>query len=241
LGSLAQALSDPLVIDFVEAGLPRASAPGHAGRLLAGTLAGMEVLVQQGRVHLYEGYDASEVTACVRLAAQWGATMLFVTNAAGGLRPDLAVGDLVLIRDHLNLTGVSPLTGRPAFIDMSAAYDAQLCALAHEAATAVGERLVEGVYAGVSGPAYETPAEARMLRTLGADVVGMSTVLEVIAARALGMRVLGCSLVSNVHSPHAVGTSHAEVLNVAEVAGPRLTAVLRTLLPKIAEISPGLP
>lgn len=238
LGPLADEVDDPLVIGFDEVRLPAATVPGHAGRLVAGTIAGVDVLVQQGRVHLHEGRTASEVTACVRLAASLGVEVLIITNAAGGLRADLRVGDLLLITDHLNLTGTSPLISDrgdapTVFVDMAGAYDPELRARAHEAAAAVGIPLVEGVYAGVAGPAYETPAEVRMLRTLGADAVGMSTVLEVVAARALGLRVLGCSLITNVHQPHSAspaGIDHSAVLASAAAAGPRLAAVVRAIL-----------
>jgi purine-nucleoside phosphorylase len=245
LGPLAREVAKPVVLGFREVGLPTATVPGHEGRLLAGTLAGVEVLVQQGRLHLYEGYAASQVTACVRLAAEAGVTTLVVTNTAGGLRPDLRPGDLLLITDHLNLTGTNPLieqeigegsslsSWQGRFVDMKSAYDRVFRARAREAAAAVGERLVEGIYAGLVGPSYETPAEVRMLRMLGADAVGMSTVLEVIAARALGLRVLGCSLIANVHQPHATEVDHAEVLAVAAVAGPKLAAVVREVLPRL--------
>lgn len=233
LGPLAGGVVKPLVLGFDEIGLPAATVPGHEGRLVAGTLHGVEVLVQQGRLHLYEGHAASQVTACVRLAAEAGVTALLVTNAAGGLRSDLRPGDLLLITDHLNLTGTSPLIGQPRFIDMKGAYDPEFRARAHEAAAAVGEHLVEGVYAGLVGPSYETPAEVRMLRTLGADAVGMSTVLEVIAARALGLRVLGCSLITNVHQTHGAEVNHAEVLAVAAAAGPRFAEMVREVLPRL--------
>jgi purine-nucleoside phosphorylase len=233
LGSLAWEVADPVVLDFREAGLPSATAPGHKGQLVAGTLAGVQVLVQQGRLHLYEGYAANQVTACVRLAAQAGVTVLVVINSAGGLRSDLRPGDLLLITDHLNLTGTNPLIGQPCFVTMTDGYDLQFRARAHEAAAVVGERLAEGVYAGLVGPSYETAAESRMLRTLGADAVGMSTVLEVIAARALGLRVLGCSVITNVHQPDNLQVSHGEVLAVATAAGPKLAAVVREVLPRL--------
>ncbi len=236
LGSLAGEVAEPTVLGFDEVGLPPATVPGHEGRLVAGTLHGVEVLVQQGRLHLYEGYGASQVTACVRLAAEAGVTALVVTNAAGGLRSDLRPGDLLLITDHLNLTGTSPLIGQPRFIDMRDAYDPEFRARAHEAATAVGEHLVEGVYAGLVGPSYETPAEVRMLRTLGADAVGMSTVLEVIVARALGLRVLGCSLITNVHQTHGAEVDHAKVLAIAAAAGPRLAGVVGEVLPRLIRL-----
>ncbi|MGH8904187.1 MAG: purine-nucleoside phosphorylase [Egibacteraceae bacterium] len=233
LGSLAGEVVQPVVLGFDEVGLPTPTVPGHEGRLVAGALAGVEVLVQQGRLHLYEGHAVSQVTACVELAAESGVTVLVVTNAAGGIRSDLCPGDLLLITDHLNLTGTSPLIGQPRFVGMRGAYDPEFRACAHDAAGAVGERLIEGVYAGLVGPSYETPAESRMLRTLGADAVGMSTVLEVIAARALGLRVLGCSLITNVHQPYGMDVNHAEVLAVAAASGPKLAAVVREVLPRL--------
>jgi purine-nucleoside phosphorylase len=235
LGALADDVADPTIVPFGDAGLPDAGVPGHEGRLVAGVLHGARVLVQQGRLHLYEGVGARDVTACVRAAAAVGVDTFVVTNAAGGLRPTLRPGDLLCLTDHLNLTGHNPLTGLdpPPFVDMVGAYDAGLREQAHEAAARAGERLVDGVYAGVLGPAFETPAEVRMLRALGADAVGMSTVLEVIAARAAGMRVLGLSLVTNVHREAGAPTAHDEVLRVGREAGPRMTAVLRALLPRL--------
>lgn len=236
LGGLADDVADATVVPFADAGLPDAGAPGHEGRFVAGALHGVPVLVQQGRLHLYEGVGPRAVTACVRAAAAVGADTFVVTNAAGGLRSTLRPGDLLCLTDHLNLTGQSPLAGwwPPPFVDMAGAYDAGLRGQAHEAATRAGERLVDGVYAGVLGPAFETPAEVRMLRALGADAVGMSTVLEVIAARAAGMRVLGLSLVTNVHREAGPPTAHDEVLRVGREAGPRMAAVLRALLPALS-------
>ena len=233
LGAVAEELDDPLLVPFDQLGLPGPTVPGHAGRFVAGRLGDVPVVVQQGRLHLYEGVTPADVTACVRAAADAGVDTFVVTNAAGGLAPRLRPGDLLAISDHLNLTGASPLVGGggpPAFVDMTGAYDAELLAAAHQAAADAGERLAEGVYAGLVGPAYETPAEVRMLRTLGADVVGMSTVLEVIQARALGLRVAGFSLVTNVHRPGGTATDHAEVLAVSAGAGHRLAAVIRRLL-----------
>jgi purine-nucleoside phosphorylase len=232
LGSLAEAVDEPLVLPYVDLGLPPATVPGHAGALLAGELAGVTVLVQQGRIHLYEGREPADVVACVRAAADVGVTTFVVTNAAGGLDPKLAPGDLMLITDHLNLTGATPLVG-PRFVDLAEAYDTRLRSLAQDTAAMVGQTLVEGVYAGVRGPAYETPAEVTMLRRLGADAVGMSTVLEVIAAREAGMTVLGCSVITNVHRPGA-STDHAEVLAAGQAAGARLADVIRALLPRLA-------
>lgn len=228
LGDVAAGLEDPLAVPFADVGLPEPTVPGHAGRLLSGRVADREVLVQQGRLHLYEGVGAEGVAACVRAAADIGVGTLVVTNASGGLREDLDAGDLMLLTDHLNLTGTSPLIGLvpPRFVDLKDAYDPGARAALHRAAAAVGERLVEGVYAGLVGPAFETPAEVRMLRSLGADAVGMSTVIEVIAARERGMRVAGVSLVTNVHRPGGTPATHAEVLAVGREAGPRLAGVV---------------
>jgi purine-nucleoside phosphorylase len=232
LGELADEVGGARTIPLPDAGLARSTVPGHAGKLLAGDLHGVPVLVQQGRVHLYEGLPPADVVACVRAAADVGVDTFVVTNAAGGLAPSMDPGDLMLISDHLNLTGTTPLVG-PRFIDMAGAYDHTLRALAAEAAAEVGEHLTQGVYAGLRGPAYETPAEVEMLRGLGADAVGMSTVLEVIAAREAGLRVLGCSLITNVHRPGGTPTDHAEVLAAGQTAGPRLAKVLRALLPRL--------
>jgi purine-nucleoside phosphorylase len=233
LGGLAASIRDPLAIPFAEVGLPQSTVPGHTGRLLAGELAGVPVLVQQGRVHLYEGVPVAQVVAVVNAAAAIGVGTFCVTNAAGGLREEMQPGDLMLIADHLNLSGRTPLVG-PRFVDMAGAYDPDLRATARAVAQEGGQRLLEGVYAGLPGPAYETPAEVKMLRSLGADAVGMSTVLEVIAARAVGLRVLGFSLITNVHRPGGTPTDHAEVLEAGESAGPRLASLVSALLPRVA-------
>lgn len=198
---------------------------------------GRPVLYCRGRIHGYQGYDAHQVVYVTRLARRLGAAILVQTNAAGGLDPDYAPGDLVLIRDHLNLTGLNPLRGElpgdwgPQFPDMVDAYDPALRALAHEHARSLDQRLAEGVYAGLAGPSYETPAEVRMLRTLGADLGGMSTVLEVIAARHLGMRCLAMSLVTN---PAAGVTGepldHEEVLAAGRAAAGRVARLLAALI-----------
>lgn len=232
LGALAEEIAEPLAIPFADVGLPDTTVPGHSGRFVAGRLAGAEVLVQQGRVHLYEGVGVDAVVAAVRAAAAAGVEAFVVTNAAGGLDPAMVPGDLMLLADHLNLTGANPLTGTvpPRFVDMARAYDPDLRAALLAAAAREGVRLVEGVYAGLPGPTYETPAEVAMLRRLGADAVGMSTVNEVIAARDAGLRVAGCSLITNVHRPGGTPTHHGEVLDVGVQAGPRLAAVLRAAL-----------
>jgi purine-nucleoside phosphorylase len=226
LGGLADEVADGVAMEAAEVGLPDAGVAGHHGRLVAGTLAGVEVLVQQGRVHRYEGWSPAAVAATVNAAAALGCDTFLVTNAAGGLGDAQRPGDLMVITDQLNLTGDTPLQG-PHFVDMAGAYAPTLAELAHDTAEAEGVRLKAGVYAGVRGPAYETPAEAAMLRTLGADAVGMSTVLEVVAARAAGMAVWGCSLITNVHRPGGTPLDHGQVLAAADDAGPRLARVVR--------------
>jgi len=214
--------------------LPRVA--GHAGELLAGTIAGVAVLVQRGRCHLYEGHSADAVALPVRVFRALGVETLIVTNAAGGIRPTLRPGDLMLIADHVNLMWRNPLTGpvragEQRFPDMSAPYDGGLKALARAAATTARVPLEEGTYVGLLGPSYETPAEIRMLERLGADAVGMSTVPEVLAARACGLRVLGVSLITNVVAGAAKSTvSHAEVLAMGARSAESLERVLRGVL-----------
>ena len=235
LTEVADALEDPIDVEVDEVeGLVSPRVPGHASRLRCGRLGERTVLAQLGRPHLYEGHDVRAVTRMVEVAAELGCATFVVTNAAGGLDPSLDPGDLLVIDDHLNLTGRSPLLGllrddAPVFLDLGEAYDPTLRREAHLAAQELGLDLRRGVYAGVVGPAYETPAEVAMLRTLGADAVGMSTVNEVIAANAAGMRVLGLSSITNVHG-HEVATSHEEVLEVgARAAGPMARLLLEIL------------
>ena len=231
LGALADRLEGAVSIPYQEIPeFPAVSVAGHAGRLVVGTLGGVPLAAMQGRVHAYEGWSAEDVVFGVRLLAATGVRALLVTNAAGAVNPGLAPGDLVRITDHLNLTGLNPLTGPnddrigPRFPDMSQAYDPQLGALLHESAGRLGIALGAGLYAGVAGPSYETPAEIRMLRTLGADLVGMSTVLEVIAARHAGLRVAAISLVTNLAAGLAGRPlSHEDVLAAGEGARDRLT------------------
>ncbi len=239
LGSGLSALADEVETDFTApfADLPECpgggEVAGHAGRLVVGRLAGTRVAAFAGRVHRYQGLSAREAAWPVRVAAALGAGTVVVTNAAGGIGSRLTTGGLVLITDHINLTGDSPLVGWPGpaggnpFVPMSDAYDPRLRAIAADVAGELGIGLAEGVYAAVLGPNYETPAEVRALETLGADMVGMSTVPEVIAARALGMRVLGISLVTNVAAGAHI--SHDEVL----AAGQAATGDLVRLLPAI--------
>jgi purine-nucleoside phosphorylase len=201
LGSGLGALSSRLTVagraGYGELGLPLSRAPGHEGQLLWGNIGGRRVLVASGRVHLYEGRSAAEVTALVRLMAQAGVPRLILTNAAGTLNEAHPPGAWMSITDHLNLTGASPLRGGPNFLAMDGIYSKRLRALFATAADEEALPLYEGVYAGVVGPQYETPAEVRMLRLLGADAVGMSTVLEAIQAHALGVEVAGFSCLTN--------------------------------------------
>jgi purine-nucleoside phosphorylase len=235
LGGLAGDLEDEVAIPFDELpGWPAATAPGHVGRLLVGRLSGTPVVMLQGRFHLYEGNDPGLVVQPVLLFGRLGAGVVVLTNAAGGVDPAYGPGTLMVIRDHLNLTGRTPLFGPngdelgPRFPDLTDAWSPRLRAGLHAAGEAEGVALVEGVYAGLLGPQYETPAEVRMLRTLGADAVGMSTVLECIAARWAGLEVCGVSLVTNAGAGYSGRPlTHEEVLASGAEAGPRLARVLR--------------
>jgi purine-nucleoside phosphorylase len=242
LGSGLGALGDQLEhrIPYADLpGMPLSRVPGHAGNLRLGRIEGVQVACLQGRAHLYEGYDAADVVFGVRLLARVGCRAVILTNAAGGIAPWLAPGDRMLLRDHLNLTGRNPLTGPPhdelgsRFVDMGGTardrgggvigpYDARLNELARAAARDRRVTLREGVYAGVLGPSYETPAEIRMLRTLGADAVGMSTVLEVIALRQLGIPVAAISCITNLAAGISpVPLDHREVEAIARrTSGP---------------------
>jgi purine-nucleoside phosphorylase len=240
LGGLAEAVVDPVVIPYGEiAGFPVPTAPGHAGRLVLGRLHGRRVVMMQGRLHLYEGWPAQDIAFTVRLLRRLGATRLVVTNAAGALDPELAPGAVMLIEDHLNLTGANPLTGPNddalglRFPDMSRAYDLALRDAALAAAAAAGVELRRGIYAGIAGPSLETSAERRFLRAAGADAVGMSTVIEVIAAVHCGFRVLGFSAITNAATggPDQEPDTIEEVLAHAAVAGGKIAAILARLLP----------
>jgi len=214
-------------------GFPRSTAPGHAGRFVFGYVEDTAVVVMQGRVHLYEGYPVADVVLPTRLMAALGAKVLFVTNASGGMRPDLGAGSLMLLTDHIALFVPNPLIGEnidalgTRFPDMSAVYDKKLCCVIRAAAEKNSVDLREGVYAQLTGPSFETPAEIRALAALGADAVGMSTVVEVIAARHAGMRVCGVSCVANLAaglSPTPL--SGEEVIAAADAAAPKFKALL---------------
>jgi purine-nucleoside phosphorylase len=234
LGSFADALENRVEKPYSDIpGWPVSTVSGHAGKLVTGRLDGTEVIVAAGRAHLYEGYTAQQVAYPIRELARRGVTSLVVTNAAGGINMNYRPGELVLISDHINLMGVNPLTG-PEFIDMSEAYSREYREIARRAGAALGLTLAEGVYAALLGPSYETPAEIRYLRTIGADLVGMSTVPEVIAANHMGIKVLGISCVTNMAAgilPQKL--THSEVIETGDRVKDTLAALLRAVLPKL--------
>jgi purine-nucleoside phosphorylase len=235
LGGLADELQDAVAIPFDELpGWPAATAPGHAGRLLLGRLAGRPVVMLQGRFHLYEGNAPGLVVQPVLLFRRLGAKVVVLTNAAGGLDPTFGPGTLMVIRDHLNLTGQNPLIGPNSdglgerFPDMTDAWSARLRGRLHAAGLAEGVELGEGVYVGLTGPNYETPAEVRLFAAHGGHAVGMSTVMECIAARWAGLEVCGVSLVTNAGAGYSgEPLTHEEVLAAGNEAGPRLARVIR--------------
>lgn len=236
LGALAEEITDPIDIPFTAVGLPDTTVEGHSGAFRAGYLNSVPVLVQRGRIHLYEGQPIDRVVAAVRAAAGLGIKTFIVTNAAGGINDTLSPGDLMVINDHINFTGMHPSIGHlpPVFVDMSDAYTLELRERFVEHAKAVGQHVQQGVYIGFTGPTYETPAEIEMCRRWGGHAVGMSTVNEVIAAVDAGMRVFGCSLITNVHKVGGTPTNHQEVIEAGDVAGPKLAALLRDWIPQIA-------
>ena len=234
LGHVADAVEDAVVVPFEDLpGFPAPSVRGHAGRYVAGLLEGRRVLVQQGRYHVYEGHSPAIVSLPVRTACELGIARMIATNAAGGIRRDVEPGSIVLIDDHINMQFINPLAGPPQsgelrFPDMSAPYDPAWMAESEAIALRLGIRLTRGVYAAVTGPSYETPAEVRMLERMGADLVGMSTVPEVIVARASGMRCLAFSLVTNPAAGRSLSPlNHDEVVEVGRRAGTTLERLLR--------------
>ena len=241
LGALADEMAVEAVVEYRDLpNFPLSTVESHSGRLLCGTFAGQTVIAMQGRFHRYEGYSLQQVTFPVRVLRALGAQTLVVSNACGGMHPLWVPGDLMLISDHINLLGDNPLIGPnddalgPRFPDMSEPYDANLRALARKVARDNKILLREGIYAAVQGPNLETRAEYRMLRTLGADVVGMSTVPEVIVARHGGMRVLGLSIITDQCLPDSLQpTSVSDIIAVAREAEPRLTAVVRGVLQQL--------
>ncbi|MGE0788926.1 MAG: purine-nucleoside phosphorylase [Sandaracinaceae bacterium] len=241
LGGFADTLADKVVVPYdAIRSMPSSKVVGHAGNLVFGTASGVPVVAMQGRVHLYEGHPAADVVFGVRLMKHLGADSLIITNAAGGCGDGLEAGDLMRITDHLNLTGRNCLEGPnedelgPRFPDMTEAYDRQLGAVADLVANEQGFALKRGVYAGLLGPTYETPAEVRMMRSLGADAVGMSTVLEVIAARHMGMRVLGVSCITNLAAGISKDPlSHDEVTETANRVKARFEGLLAGVLARM--------
>jgi purine-nucleoside phosphorylase len=239
LGGLADEVTDAVRIPYAAIpGWKRSTAPGHAGMLVVGQLAGKPVAVMSGRLHYYEGYDITDVTFPVRVFKAWGIDTLVLTNACGGLNPAFAAGDLMVISDHINFMGTNPLRGinddslGPRFPDMVGTYTESLRKLAHE----VDGDLREGTYVAVAGPNFETPAELRMLRSLGADAVGMSTVPEVLVARHMGMRILAIATVTDMATgiPGQIEhVTHEQVLAVAERAGKRLAALVKGIVARL--------
>jgi purine-nucleoside phosphorylase len=238
LGPLAERVEVAAAFDYAELPhFPRSTVVGHSGRLLCGTLAGRGAVVMEGRFHRYEGWSMAEVSYPVRVLRALGCELLVVSNASGGLNPAYGSGDLMVIEDHINLFFDNPLFGAnddalgPRFPDMSAPYDRSLIDAALAAARALDCVAHRGVYAGFTGPSFETRAEYRMLRRLGADAVGMSTVPEVIVANHAGMRVLGLSVITNLCRPDCLAeTGHEEVLEAARGASERMTRVVQTVL-----------
>lgn len=243
LGAFADEFSGATTIPYTEIPyFPQSTAIGHAGRLVVGKVGAIPVAGMQGRVHLYEGYSAKDVVFPIRVFAWMGVKAVILTNAAGGIKREFTQGRLVVISDHINLQGVNPLTGSNderlglRFHDMTGAYDKKFRDMAVGEGNRLGIGMCEGVYAGLAGPSYETPAEIRYLRTIGADLVGMSTVPEVIVARHSGMRVLGISCVTNA----AAGIleqplNHMEVLETAERVKGQFIGLLKAVIPRIAE------
>jgi purine-nucleoside phosphorylase len=244
LGAFADEFAEATKIPYAEIPhFPRSTAIGHAGNLVTGKVAGVEVAGMQGRVHLYEGYSVNDVAFPIRVFARMGVQAVILTNAAGGIKREFVQGRLVVISDHINLQGVNPLSGANderfglRFPDMTVAYDRRFREMTVGEGNRLGIGMYEGVYAALAGPSYETPAEIRYLRAIGADLVGMSTVPEVIAARHAGIRVLGISCVTNA----AAGIldkplNHLEVLETAERVKGQFIALLEAVIPRIAEM-----
>lgn len=231
LGSMVDRIEIGETMDFGDIGLPVSGVAGHQGKMVLGRLDGVPLIAMCGRVHLYEGHDARTVTAGVRWMVEHGVETLVLTNAAGSLRDDQPPGSWMVISDHLNLTGTSPLEGGPNFVDMSAIYDASLGEKFRAIAGGHGWHMGTGVYAGLRGPQYETPAEIRMLRTMGADAVGMSTVLEAMEAKRLGLRVVGLSCLTNFAAGMPSATlDHGDVMETGRAAADKMIRVLREWL-----------
>jgi purine-nucleoside phosphorylase len=253
LGAVADAVTEPGIVPYTDIPhFPQSTVEGHSGRIVAGDLGGVAVIVMQGRVHFYEGYSPAQVTFPMRVLGALGVRTVILTNAAGGIQDGYQIGQLVALSDHINYMGWNPLTGpnEPRFasipgaglrfFDMTEAYSKRLRALASEAAAQEGIDLVEGVYLATPGPSFETPAEIRAFRTLGATLVGMSTVPETIVARHMGIEVLGISCVTNLAAGlGAAKLSHTEVFEAGRRVEHRLAALLKRLAPAIAATYPA--
>lgn len=237
LGNLVDEFKDPVSISFGDIpNFPVATVEGHKGEVVAGSLAGVSVLVFSGRVHHYEGYTMQEVCFPVRVMSGIGVETLIITNAAGAVNETYSPGDIVIIADHINLMGDNPLRGTTHFIDMTEAYSRELRAVAHDVADGLGVKLEEGVYLVLSGPSFESPAEIRMMRIMGADLVGMSTIPEVIVANRLGMKVLGLSMVTNM----AAGITgrpltHTEVIEATRKAANKFKGLVRGIVERLGK------
>ena len=248
LGAVAEAVHSPVFVPYASIPhFPQSTVEGHSGRIVAGLLGGVPVIVMQGRVHYYEGYTPQQVTFPMRVLGRLGLETVILTNAAGGINPNYQIGDLALLADHINMLGFNPLVGPNEarfgdgkatglrFFDMTQAYSVELRALAQQAARGEGFTMHEGVYLATSGPSFETPTEIKAFRTLGADLVGMSTVPETIVARHMGIRVLGISCVTNLAAGiSATHLSHEEVFEAGSRVQHRLAALFSRLVPQIA-------
>ena len=237
LGSLATEITERYDFNYKDIpNFPLSTVEGHSGKLIFGKLGKKDIVAMQGRFHFYEGYDMKAVTFPVRVMRELGIKTLFVSNAAGGMNPDFIIGDLMIIKDHINLFPEHPLRGKnieygPRFPDMGEAYDNKLIAEAKQIAKEKNIRIVEGVYLGTQGPTFETPSEYKMFHILGADAVGMSTVPEVIVARHCGIRVFGISVITDLGiEGRVVEVSHEEVQKAADEAQPRMTDIMREMI-----------
>lgn len=237
LGQLASEITDTYSFNYADIpNFPISTVEGHSGKLIFGKLGGKDILAMQGRFHFYEGYSMKEVTFPIRVMYELGISTLFVSNAAGGMNPDFNIGDLMIIKDHINLFPEHPLRGKnfptgPRFPDMHEPYSSEIIALADKVAKEKGIKVQHGVYLGTQGPTFETPAEYRMFHILGADAVGMSTVPEVIVARHCGINVFGISIITDMwQEANPVEVSHEEVQIAANAAQPLMTEIMREII-----------
>lgn len=241
LGSLAEHIENPTIIEYSDIPeFPISTVAGHAGRLIIGTLDGKNVIAMQGRFHYYEGYSMQEVTLPVRVMKKLGIKLLIASNACGGLNPAFSAGDIMVIMDHINMIGANPLIGEnldefgPRFPDMSEVYDKEYIKLLHEIAIKLNIKLQNGVYCAVSGPNYESKAELRMLITIGADTVGMSTIPECIVAKHSGLKVLGVSCITDMAIPDCMTSpTHEEIVKVAEGVKPKFVSLLKQFIKEV--------